>query len=100
MLRIAIVLIALAPSIAIAQQQIRTSSDGVAYRVDYNQHGAVLTGGGETIYLGRTCDALSGDQLGAWAWANGGFVIELPGRALGFPRQEIAIQDDGRCWMQ
>lgn len=44
----------------------------------------------ETLYLGRSCDALhSVLGSGTWCWANGGFKADFSGTTIGFPRQEL-----------
>lgn len=94
------------------------SAEGHQYGYVRNDSGAVLTSlypvariigtgaaaqqvtGMETLYLGRDCDAFSqvlGD--GRWAWANGGFVVELAGASIGFPRQEIDAGNGDGCRM-
>ncbi len=53
------------------------------------------------IKLTTTCHASSNvDGDGSWAWANGGFIIELSNKRFGFPMQELEIDTvDGGCRM-
>lgn len=80
-----------------------TSSDSEEFKIKYNNNGAVLISVKNTskkIYLGKDCDAVS--KLygkGTWAWANGGFIIEFKSKELGFARQEIDIEENGKCRM-
>ncbi len=92
------------------------SNEGHRYGHQLNANGAVLTslfpvarftGTGaatqvitetEILYLGRNCDAFSkvlGN--GRWGWANGGFVVEFPGKSISFPRQEIDANNGSNC---
>lgn len=49
--------------------------------------------GRETMYLGRSCDALhSVLGGGTWCWANGGFKADFSGTTIGFPRQELICE--------
>lgn len=97
-----------ASALAIQTGHAYTSGEGHAYTLTCNSNGYILRsiapvsrfiGQGantrvlrntEVIYLGRSCDAFS-DVLGQgkWCWANGGFVAELEGARIGFPRQEL-----------
>lgn len=44
----------------------------------------------ETLYLGRSCDALlKAYGYGEWCWANGGFVATFGDNQVSFPRQEL-----------
>jgi hypothetical protein len=75
-----------------------TDSNGQKYTATQNDHGAVLTGKSETIYLGNSCDALSdAGEEGTWAWANGGFLIVFPKRRIGFPRQDQPVSGGYHC---
>ena len=45
----------------------------------------------ETLYLGRSCDAMHKVfGKGKWCWANGGFTAEFDNGSIGFPRQELS----------
>ena len=75
-------------------------SNGQTYAATTNEHGATLTSTDETIYLGNSCDALSDkNEHGEWAWANDGFIIEFPGRRIGFPLQEHPVLGGENCRM-
>jgi hypothetical protein len=75
------------------------SSDNRQWTVQYNEHGAVLRSGRDTVYLGDDCDALSRTWgRGRWEYANGGFLILIGRRRIGFPRQAIAV--GRRCLAQ
>lgn len=95
-----------------------SSSEGHRYDYSLNDNGAVLMSvnpvtrfkgsgagteevtGTETLYLGRDCDAFSPVLgHGRWSWANGGFVVELDGARIGFPRQEIEAGQGLNCAM-
>jgi hypothetical protein len=84
------------------------SDEGHAYRQTCTRDGIVLhsevpvirlTGAGadrssvtgrETLYLGKSCDALSATYgAGRWSWANGGFWATFPGKTFAFPGQEL-----------
>ncbi|WP_373085298.1 hypothetical protein [Sneathiella sp.] len=53
--------------------------------------GSSVTREKETLYLGRSFDALHTVMCdGKWCWANGGFLAEFDGDKMGFPRQELA----------
>ena len=59
------------------------------YAVTINEHGAVLRSEAMTIFLGASCDASSNSGLsGEWRWANGGFIVHLGTKDVGFPRQD------------
>ena len=73
---------------------------GSTYTVTQNAHGAALKSADETIYLGNDCDALSDkEKQGAWAWTNGGFVIEFSIRRIGFVRQDKPVDSGYACQM-
>lgn len=73
-------------------------SDGTQYRVNYNRHGAILRSGRAIVYLGVHCDARSVRYgNGRWSWANGGVEIRLERQRLLFARQELELEDHGRC---
>lgn len=92
-------------------QAVYTSSEGHSYRATCNTNGYIITSvypvsrftsgdaSGqivqqiEVIYLGKSCDAFSKVLgQGQWCWANGGFVADLEGGSVGFPRQELYCQ--------
>ena len=73
------------------------SADGVFYSATVNGDGTVLRGGGETIYLGRGCDALvEGFGHGAWGWGAAGTVVSVGRYTVLFPRQ-IPDYSPSRC---
>jgi len=75
---------------SVVAQGVRETSDGQRYLMTSNAHGYVLTGPDETIYLGRSCDAVSTTSgSGSWDWANGGFCVSLETRSICFPRQDV-----------
>ncbi|MHA6266573.1 hypothetical protein ACXYMP_06880 [Aliiroseovarius sp. CAU 1755] len=94
-------------------EPVRTSASGHDYELSCNSNGYILRskapvsrfiGQGantqvlrrtEVIYLGRSCDAYS-EVLGGggWCWANGGFIVDLDGERLGFPRQELLCVEE------
>lgn len=90
-----------------AQASDFTSGEGTSYVLTLSTDGAVLTSltpvlrvgergasldGTDTLYLGRSCDALApGEGTGTWGQANGGFLVTLPSRSVGFPRQELPL---------
>lgn len=68
-----------------------------SYTISKNQHGVTLTSKKTTIHLGNKCDAYSPQYgKGTWGWANGGLMVELGTKQIGFPRQESPF-GDGRC---
>lgn len=68
-----------------------------SYSTTRNQHGVTLKSKKTTIHLGKQCDAYSPQYgKGTWGWANGGLLIDLGSKQIGFPRQESPF-DDGRC---
>ncbi len=91
---------------AVAQEDVYATSDGTEYVASTAKDGALIMSR-EVLTLPVTDDAGTRDQdmidvvflgndcvaksevfgLGTWGWANGGFVIELPGHSIGFPRQ-------------
>jgi hypothetical protein len=97
-MRAALLACAMAMSAAPAGAQDVLFDGREEYRVTLNGNGAVLRSRHLTIYLGRACDARS-PQLGRgrWEWANGGILVRFRNRAIGFARQEIDADPDGRC---
>lgn len=72
---------------------------GIKYQFAPDATGGTLTSASVTIHLGKACDA-SSSQLGSgtWEWGNGGFVAHFPNnKDVGFPRQEIDIQNKHGC---
>lgn len=65
-----------APTLAAASGSHFVSTDGVVYAASINNSGTVLRNKRETIYLGRSCDAvIPGVGKGWWSWnARGTFV--------------------------
>lgn len=99
-------------------QYLNISSDGDEFQAEFNSHGAIFTsvypkhffeGVGvnakavtkkAVIYLGNQCDVSSPFYgKGVWTWANGGFVLAFENKKLSFGRQEIQIEDNGKCRM-
>ena len=95
MLKLAIAGCFLLPcSIALADL---VDSNGVTYKVSQNKHGIMLKSPALTLYLGKTCDADSSKYgKGKWGWANGGVLVTLKQKTIGFPRQESPFADN-RC---
>ena len=74
-----------------------TDGSGVEYIMTKNKNGVVLKSRIATIYLGKNCDAYSPQYgKGTWGWANGGVIVELEKKRIGFPRQDSPF-DDNRC---
>ena len=62
-----------------------------------NGDGTMPRGRGETIYFGRSCDALiEGLGHGGWAWGAGGTIVKVGRYAVWFPHQ-IPAHSPGRC---
>ncbi|MGB4812074.1 MAG: hypothetical protein WBP13_06290 [Methylophilaceae bacterium] len=75
-------------------------SRGNQYTSAANANGVILKSSDIMIYLGKSCDASSPKYgKGTWSWANGGFVVEFNNASIGFPRQEIKIDNNGGCSM-
>lgn len=80
-----------------AAAQMLVSSDGVFYAETVNNDGTILRGLGETIYLGRGCDALiEGLGRGDWWWSRRGTVVAIGRYRVLFPDQ-IPDLSPGRC---
>ena len=80
-----------------AAAEVLVSADGVVYSETVNGDGTVLRGRGETIYLGRGCDALiEGLGYGDWAWSATGTLVKVGRYTVYFPRQ-IPDHSPGRC---
>jgi len=67
-----------------------------------SESGIVLQSKDDTLVLDRTCRAFSKKYgEGRWNWSNGGFLVsfgENEGKvSIGFPREEIDIDDEGKC---
>lgn len=72
--------------------------EGQRYTATINEHGAKLSSDGGTLFLGRSCDALSSRHgKGHWGWANGGLLVTFDDRTIGFPRQEIEFDNAHDC---
>lgn len=98
---------------AAAQQQRYLATDGGLYEFKENRYGAVLTlverslgeglrrsdlRVGQSLYLGRACDAFSlkfGD--GVWNWTDGGFFVAFGDLRFAFPGQSIDFVPGDRC---
>ena len=86
--------VAMVPLIAFAY----VDGDGNEYEFTTNADGAILKSSATTLYLRKSCDANSPQYgKGTWGWANGGFSVEFKTTRIGFPRQEIEIDNDGGC---
>lgn len=80
-----------------AQAEVLISADGVVYDEAVNGDGTVLRGRGETIYLGRGCDALiRGVGHGDWAWSARGTIVRIGRYTVYFPGQ-VPDYSPGRC---
>lgn len=70
-------------------------SAGAGYEAMAFEGGVLLSsaeeGAGDLI-LRADCVAAGLDGFGTWGQANGGFLVSLPGRDVGFPRQELDIE--------
>lgn len=71
-----------------------SSQGGNDWQYTSNENGVVMTsqGRGVTIYLGRSCNAVSpqyGD--GKWEWSNGGWMVTVGDKQFGFPRHNPPI---------
>lgn len=79
------------------------SGDGEEFIAKYNRHGAILISvrdPSNKLYLGKDCDALSKRYgRGFWEWANGGFIVKFKYKEFGFGRQELYIENNGKCQM-
>lgn len=61
-------------------------SSGNCWEGRSNASGAVLTLGGDTLYLGMSCDVRTNSgERGSWARADGGFVVRLSTGQITFP---------------
>lgn len=108
-----IVLAIVVASTATAQNQQYLATDGGLFAYKTNKYGAVLTSvepfdetqtddlavrPGESLYLGRACDAFSpkfGD--GVWNRTEGGFFVTFDDLRVAFPGQSIDLLPDDRC---
>jgi hypothetical protein len=73
---------------------------GNEYSSTANDHGVVLKSSHAVLYLGKACDAFSPQYgKGTWAWANGGFLVRFGRVSIGFPRQELNIDNGNGCQM-
>ncbi len=89
---------------AATAQALHETSDGQTYQMTDNEHGYVLSAPGETIYLGKSCDAFSTTAgAGFWEWANGGFCVNLAEKSICFPRKDVGAgqidHDISACMM-
>jgi len=78
----------------------REGGNNQTYDVTTNQHGAILDGPSERLYMGKDCDVISSTGArGQWSWSNAGFAIVLEtGRVITFERQDVPISNGGACW--
>jgi hypothetical protein len=77
-----------------------TDGKGISYSSVANAHGVTLKSSHATIFLGNACDASSPQfGKGTWSWANGGFLVQFGQMSIGFPRQELHIDNQGGCQM-
>ena len=78
-------------------QEFFTSSDGYRYWSETNSSGIVLSSRGETIYLGKSCDAMiPGVGTGYWAWDGRGTLVLVGRYTVYFPRQ-VPMSSPARC---
>ena len=82
---------------AVAEQY--TDSTGKEYS---SESGIVLKSKDDILVLDRTCYAFSKKYgEGSWNWSNGGFLVSFGKHKnkvlIGFPREEVDIDDQGRC---
>ena len=85
---------------ASAQEADAWTSDGTGYRIEAVGRALALRplGTGETLFLGPGCEAFAEPWgFGTWGQANGGFLVTLPGREVGFPRQELPMPSGTDC---
>ena len=81
----------------VAAAEVFVSADGAIYAGSVNESGTVLRGRGETIYLGRACDALvDGLGYGRWGWSSAGTLVMIGRHTVVFP-QQIPDLSPGRC---
>ena len=72
---------------------------GTRFSVVYNKHGAILKSKSYTIYLGKSCDAIS-QRFGSGKWRDGrhmGFSIQFQNKEIIFPMQQILIKNNIEC---
>ena len=98
----------LAAGAARAQEADHVSGEGDGYALAPVEGGVTLTsaspvlrfvgsaslGGPDVLLLRADCTAEADGEAGTWGQANGGFLVDLPGRDVGFPRQELLIDAD------
>ena len=78
-------------------QEFFTSSDGYNYWSETNPSGIVLRNRGETIYLGKSCDAMiPGVGKGYWTWDGRGTLVLVGRYTVYFPRQ-VPMSSPARC---
>ena len=78
-------------------QELFTSSDGYTYWSETNSSGVVLRNRGETIYLGKSCDAMiPGVGKGYWTWDGRGTLVLVGRYTVYFPRQ-VPMSSPARC---
>lgn len=97
MMRWAGILVLAAAPAAAAPEATHEASNGQGYVLSCNADGFVLApsdAAAGVLYLGRSCDAAEGNGLpGVWCYANGGVLVTLPDREVGFPRQEVSCPE-------
>jgi len=76
-----------------------TDSSGEKYS---SESGLVLKSKDDVLVLDRTCYAFSKKYgEGHWNWSNGGFLVSFDKNenkvSIGFPREEVDIDDQGKC---
>jgi hypothetical protein len=70
---------------------------GVEYKMTKNKQGVVLKSQSATITLGKNCEAGSPQYgKGTWGWANGGVLVNLKKKRIGFPQQDSPFNNN-RC---
>jgi hypothetical protein len=77
-----------------------TDGNGNTYLTSRNANGVILKSTKAILFLGKSCDAISPQYgKGKWAWANGGFLVTFENTSVGFPRQELNIENNNGCLM-
>lgn len=80
-------------------ERIYTDGD-VDYKVRATEDGVYLESTDATILLGNDCSASSPQYgPGTWSWANGGVLVKLEKKTVGFARHESPFSD-ARCPME
>lgn len=70
-----------------------------SYKVDNSKF--ELTSSNHKIVLSEDCKAKSSQfGIGTWEQSNGGFLIQFSTKKIGFPRQEVLLDNITKCLMQ